>query len=224
MPLSKTKNCWNTIGVWSENLPTCEKLREVIHCRNCNEYIRIGRDVFEKEIPENYISQWTREYAEHQLRKRSKTESVIIFRIANEWLGFPTKYFDEIVESKKIQRVPHYSGKVLLGIINVRGQIRLCFSLRKILGVTKEIDSNQVAGNAIQRNIVVQFEEDSYVFPVDEIQGVYRYEKQEMQAIPTAVNAGISESVDGILRLADKHVSCLNPYRIQGLIEASLNE
>lgn len=215
--------CWNLIGVWSAGVPSCDKLREVIHCRNCNVYIRIGRDVFEKEIPPEYISEWTKEYSKLKIEKRKSKESIIIFRLDNEWFGLPTKYLYEIIENRKIQSVPHYSGNVLLGLINVRGQIRLGFSLKNLLGVKAEPDQLNGNNGAIRRNIVIQFEDDSYVFPVDEISGVYRFDKQEYQEIPSTVNENVACSIDGILNLSGKQISCLNPFRVQELIEGALS-
>lgn len=217
-------SCWNTIGVWSENLPTCDRLRDVVHCRNCDVYIRIGRDVFEKEVPNDYITQWTKEYSELQHLERNKKESVLVFRVANEWFGLPTRCFDEIVESKKIQRVPHYAGKILLGLINVRGEIRLCFSLKMLLGVYQEEKTSSTSISSIQRHIVVHLADEHYVFPVEEIYGVYRFDMTDYQPMPSTVNDNVANSLDGILKLPDRQVSCLNPSHIHSMIEAVMNE
>ena len=36
-------SCWNEIGVWSEQTPSCERLTETTHCQNCDVYSRAGR-------------------------------------------------------------------------------------------------------------------------------------------------------------------------------------
>ena len=223
--LNETKDhCWNTVGVWGHDIPRCERLPEVTHCRNCEIFCLRGRDVFEKEIPEDYVVKWTEEYSAHDDEKKSPDNSVIIFRIIDEWFSLPTYCFDEITKILPIQRIPHYSGSLILGMTNVRGEIKLCFSLNHILGLAVNTSDDKKAeqDSSIKRRIVLQIEGDSFVFPVDEIVGVFRYETSELFDLPDTLYPNAADLAEGVLELPGKMVTCLEPCKLRDLIEGSL--
>ena len=224
MAQSTNEHCWNTLGVWGENIPRCEKLAEVIHCRNCEIYSNRGRDVFEKEIPEEYIVQWTKEYSLQNDEVNPPDISVIIFRIGNEWFSLPTYCFDEIAKILPTQKIPHYKGDLITGLTNVRGEIKLCFSLNHILEIQQgEQPRNNFINDSVMRRIVLTIAGDSFVFSVDEIVGVYRFQKSDLTALPDTLNRQASDISYGVIQLPNKNVTCLEPYKLRDLIEESIS-
>ena len=90
------KDCWNQIGVWSRQAAKCDKLPEVVHCRNCEVYTNAGRQALERRVSEEYSEQWMQTYAQVQSEARRKADSLVAFRLGKEWFGLSTLYFKSI--------------------------------------------------------------------------------------------------------------------------------
>ena len=59
LPIEK---CWKNIGVYGDM--SCTKLSEFIHCRNCPEFTRSGRELFNQNIiTKEQLGEWTRKNA-----------------------------------------------------------------------------------------------------------------------------------------------------------------
>ena len=76
--------CWKTIGVWGSEKPRCPKLEEVIHCRNCDQFTQAGRNLLERELPEEYQSEWGQIFAVKKIDAPVGTVALVIFRIEEE--------------------------------------------------------------------------------------------------------------------------------------------
>ena len=85
-----------------------------------------------RSICTNGPKRWPRRKTRIQRQIRSRC---CIFRLGREWLALPTHVCQEMAEMRPIHTLPHRSGPVLLGLVNIRGSIRLCVSLRELLGL-----------------------------------------------------------------------------------------
>jgi hypothetical protein len=54
---STFNDCWNQIGVTGDR--SCEELKSYMHCHNCPVYSAAGRGLLEREVPPEYLKQWT---------------------------------------------------------------------------------------------------------------------------------------------------------------------
>ena len=61
--------------------------------------------------------------------------SVLIFRLGAESLAFRTRAVAEVTTPRPVHRVPHRSGRILAGLVNLQGQAQLCVSLHGLLGI-----------------------------------------------------------------------------------------
>ena len=61
--------------------------------------------------------------------------SVLIFRLGEEWLAFRTQTVAEVTLPRPVHRIPHRSNSILVGIVNLQGQVQLCVSLHSLLSV-----------------------------------------------------------------------------------------
>ena len=213
--MSQVKNpvattCWRTIGVWGTSTPRCEKLREVVHCRNCEVYWDAGREVFERTLPEGYLDYWTRILSGVPEARSKDTLSIIYFRIAREWFALPSSHFVEVSPMKPVQRIPHQSGKYIIGLVNVGGSIRLCFSLGNMLGVTDQAETQVKKYGVYQRYLVVNINKEDFVFPVDEVGGVYRYASKELAQVPATVEPERAGLLLGMLEIEGNNVACID--------------
>ena len=207
-------SCWNTVGVWGSQAPRCEKLDEVIHCRNCPVYWNAGREVFEKRIPEGYIEQWTRVISSDVEPVSKLSQSIISFRLADEWFSLSTRNFIEVSQIKSIHKIPHQSNDLVLGVVNVGGEVRLCFSLACLLGVANDETKQINLRGVYKRYLVVQIDDSDYVFPVDEVGGVYRYDPEDLKQVPVTIEAEKAELLLGVLDIEGNKIACIDVNKL----------
>ncbi|HEX9872272.1 MAG TPA: chemotaxis protein CheW [Candidatus Tectomicrobia bacterium] len=203
-------DCWNQIGVFGDG--TCPELAKVIHCRNCPVYAAGGRSLLEREPPADYLREWTQALAEAKDEDRAEdTLSVLIFRLGREWLALPTHVCQEVAEMRPIHILPHRSGPVLLGLVNIRGQIRLCVSLRELLGLEPGGDSGRTKNHKNPRCLVViAGDSDHWVLLVDEIHGIQRFHLSAIRDAPVTVAKAAPRLTKGVIDWRDTGVGYLD--------------
>ncbi|MHB8520992.1 MAG: chemotaxis protein CheW [Limisphaerales bacterium] len=201
--------CWSEIGVWGDR--TCPELRGWVHCHNCPVFSRAGRRLFERPPPEDYVQEWTRLLAAERPEEIKEQVSVMVFRLGDEWLALPTQLFREIAENRPIHRIPHRTNKVLLGLVNIRGGLQPCFSLRELLGVP---ESDEHAAEPWRKNgarlAVVEKAGAGWVFPVDEIAGIQRFPQQDLQNLPVTVAKASASFTKGIFTTQNRRIGQLD--------------
>ena len=212
-------DCWNRIGVWGGEKPRCKELDKVIHCVNCKVYSGAGRLLLDRAADQDYIANWSEQLKKEKKKKHENMVSVVVFRIADEWLGLSARLFQEVGEMRVVHRVPHSKTKVLRGLINIRGELHLCVSMGQLLGIEKrgKQGNNPHVGMGA-RMVVVANDTDRYVFPVTEVQGIHRYAPSDLQAVPTTAGQSKSNYLSGVFELNDKHIGQLD----EGLVFSSL--
>jgi chemotaxis-related protein WspD len=176
-----------------------------IHCRNCPIFAAAARSFFERRAPEGYLEEWShwlaestgcglsgdaKEASDEHLRSQDEAASVLIFRLGEEWLAFRTHTVAEVTLPRPVHRVPHRSGLVLTGIVNLQGQVQLCVSLHGLLGAT--------AGPTRSPRLVVLRDTDraeTWAFMVDEVVGVRRVPRSQWRSVPsTLINPAVGFS------------------------------
>ncbi|HBB34361.1 MAG TPA: chemotaxis protein CheW [Cyanobacteria bacterium UBA8803] len=215
-------DCWNQIGVAGDR--SCGELKIVIHCRNCPIYSAAGRGLLEREVPEGYLQQWTDllaqdgsaqlGYPSQGMRIESvQILSVVIFRIADEWLALPAQFFKEVTQPSVIHTLPHLSNQVFLGVVNIRGAILLCASLQALLDLetTAERERDRTINPVVyQRMVVLERQGNSWVFPVDEIHGVHRIHPDELREPPAVISKATATYTKWIVSWRNKTVNYLD--------------
>lgn len=191
---SEFNRCWQQIGVWGNR--TCAELKIVIHCHNCPIFSSAGQQLLEREPPAGYLEEWTELYAQQkdfsEVRQNAPagTLSINVFRLGNEWLALPAYLFQEVTQLSSVHSIPHRTNKVLLGLVNIRGEVQLCISLMAFLRLeATELKLWNEEGNVIyKRMVVVEKEGNRWVFPVDEIYGTHRIHPDEFLNVPATVS------------------------------------
>jgi chemotaxis-related protein WspD len=125
--------CWKAIGIYGD--ASCAQLQQHIHCRNCPVYASAAAQLLDVDPPERYSQDWTAHVAAVPPPAQNETTSVVIFRVAAEWLALPSDVFKEIAADRLIHSLPHRRNGALLGVVNIRGELLVCTSLKHILGV-----------------------------------------------------------------------------------------
>lgn len=205
-------DCWNRIGVWSEARGSCAELSKVIHCRNCPVYASVGRHLLDRQVPEDYVKEWTSVFARIKVEKQEKIHSAFIFRAGGEWLALPAKLIQEVVDMGVIHSLPHRNSTILRGVVNIRGKLELCFSIGAILGIErfdkKEIKVEKYVSPS--RLVVAEQDGERIVFPVSEIYGSFRYAEGMLQPLPVTVSGSRAAFTRGILCVEDFDVGLLD--------------
>jgi chemotaxis-related protein WspD len=183
------ENCWKRIGVWGQEEPRCPILQQVIHCRNCEVFTRAGRNLLERSLPADYEHEWAQVFAIEKKEEVHGTISVFIFRIAQHWFALPAQLLEEAITPQPFHTVPHRNNGILLGVINVHGEIQLCVSLQYLLELGSGVEQPKNTRNRTiyKRMIVVNKDERRWVFPVDEIHGIHKVHPQIFQNVPVTV-------------------------------------
>ena len=182
------ENCFKRIGVWGQEGPRCPILKQVIHCQNCEVFTRVGRNLLERGLPGSYEDEWTQVLAEKKEEEAPGTVPVLIFRIAKQWFALPAQLLEEVITPQPLHTVPHRDNPVLMGVINVHGEIQLCVSLKELLDLENNVrEKEQEERSTYKRLIVVNKDENRWVFPVDQIHGIHRVHPKIFENVPVTV-------------------------------------
>ena len=92
--------------------------------------------------------------------------------------------FREIINPRSVHQIPHRSNDVLLGLTNVHGELQLCFSLKALTG---NEDAEQT-DESEAKMLVIQSVGECWVFPVDQVLGVFRCNEGDEQNVPVTVS------------------------------------
>ena len=169
-----------------------------MHCRNCPVQRGVAAELLAHDVPGDYIAQWTEHVARPARQVESNTASAIIFRIGTEWLALPAAAIQEVSNLKPIHRVPHRTSGVVLGVVNVRGELLTCASLARVFGLEHEAErspasanpSNPSASSALfarKRLLVIRRKDLRAACPVDYVEGMHRYAPAALSAVPATV-------------------------------------
>lgn len=199
-------DCWNKIGVGGD--ASCPELRQYVHCRNCPVYSAAAKALLRRELPEGYLQDATTYFAQKISAEEDDTHSIVIFRIGSEWMALPTNAFQEVADNCPLHSLPHHRGGALLGLANVRGELLLCASLAKLLGV--EEDSPAKQGAASRHMLVIRHKGWRLIFPVDEVHGTHRYSRRELKKIPETLSKAQTAYTKATLTWRNLTVGCLD--------------
>jgi chemotaxis-related protein WspD len=209
LALTVVNDCWNKIGVRGDS--SCPELEKHIHCRNCPIHAAAAAGLLDRELPTGHLSEWTRHVAQEKPATEDDSQSLVVFRIGAEWLALPTIVFKEIVGVRPVHSLPHRRNGVVLGLVNIRGELLVCVSLRQILRLDEtaepKLDKRQVND---PRLLVMQYEGGSAVCPVDEVFGVQRFHLREKMAVPATSSKAATTYTQAVLSWRLKSVGLLD--------------
>jgi chemotaxis-related protein WspD len=199
-------SCWNDIGVKGDL--SCQQLKAVIHCYNCQVYLETGRSLFNREVPIEYLEDWTMIVSQSATKEIQATISLMIFRIGQELLALPVSCLQEIVVPTIVHRLPHRSNQLFLGLTNIRGETLVCISLAHLLSLN--VDPDLAAKELCQRMIVAGNAEFRWVFPVDEVFGVHRFASQQLNQAPVVITKATETYTQYVLNWQGQKVNFLD--------------
>jgi chemotaxis-related protein WspD len=208
--------CWNEIGV--QGNATCAELQQVIHCRNCPAYSKAGLQLLDRPLLPDYRRAWTERFAQKKQIASPARHSALLFRINAEWLALPTPAFQEVAERRPVHSLPHRRQGIVLGLVNVRGELLICVSLDQLLGSARS-PVRETARTTYDRLLVAKWDGYRFVFPADEVRGILRFQTPELQEPPATLAKSRLSYTQGILHWQGRTVGLLDA----DLLFSSLN-
>jgi chemotaxis-related protein WspD len=208
----KIDDCWNRIGIWRSGKEKCPELDIVTHCRNCLVFSRTGRKLLRTPPPEGYRSECTKVLATKKEIKSLNVKTAFVFRTGNDWLALPSHMIREVVNMGQIHSLPNITSKVLRGLVNIHGQLQICVSIGRVLGIEKRTkNEEELAPEYIspERLVVVQQKNHLVAFPVSEVKGIIHYTTDMVKDPPVTVSGSKAVYTEGILQLEGKDIGLL---------------
>jgi chemotaxis-related protein WspD len=243
LPVLTQSDCWNRIGVWGDQ--SCPELIAAVHCQNCPVFAAAGRRFLDAPPPGNYLEEWTERLIAPMEKTAGDLQSVLIFRLGEEWLALRVQVLLEVTGVRPVHPVPHRAG-LLAGLVNIRGELQLCIHLAQLLGIRageRETVGSRSEGpsrtpspppappsqggggggeGAPPRMLVVEGEGSRWVFPVDEVDQVYRFSPEELTGAPATLARSAARLTRAVLTWRERSIGYLDEERLFRVLRARI--
>jgi len=221
LPVLAHTDCWNRIGVWGDR--SCPELIPTVHCHNCPVFAAAGRRFLDTPPPEGYLAEWTERLIAPVEETATDLQSALIFRLGEEWLALRVQALLEVTNPRPVHRVPHRAG-LLAGLVNIRGELHLCVHLARLLGLKApgpgELSPDDAGTKA--RLIVVESEAGRWVFPVDEVDQVYRFAPAELTGAPATLARSAGRLTRAVFAWRERSIGFLDDVRLFDVLRARI--
>lgn len=221
--MSATELCWRRVGVWGDL--SCPELGDLGHCHNCDRFSLAGQRLLHREIPEDYYKGAESEFPAPATTSRREVLTFLVFRIQREYYGLPASSIIEIVDRRRVHTLPHAHSSIVKGLVNIRGELLVCFSLSRLLRLEARTEEARSKHTTFERLLVTQGDSGRFVIPVSEVDGLHRVAVGLMTGAPATVARSSAPFTDSIIDWnpasrkveSGRHsvqVSLLNPGRL----------
>jgi chemotaxis-related protein WspD len=181
-------DCWNRIGVAGDG--SCPELVPHVHCRNCPVFAGAARRFLDRPAPEGYLAEWAAFLAAPEATPDTEDVSLLVFRLGEEWLALATKAIVEVATPLPAHRIPHRSNEILVGMVNLRGQLHLLVSLRSLIGAERtghDRETTAEDGPDNPRLIVAALGGKTWLFEAEQVVGVRRFPQSRLGGVPSTL-------------------------------------
>lgn len=181
-----------------------------------------GSRLLNRMQPPGYGIEWLETLKTKPAEDFPSGHSVVIFRIANEWLALPSHSILEITHSSHIHKLPHTNSPILLGISNVHGELLITISMQTFLDLpapTKPIEEN---AQQSARSIVLEKNKEAILFPVHEIHGITFIPPTSIAPPPLSTSKAGKNFFIGIFSLNNTLIGLLDDSAIMDAINLTL--
>lgn len=210
-------DCWNSIGVKGDR--SCPKLREVIHCHNCEVFADAARAFLDRPAPAGYLAEVTESFSAANEGKPAPSVSAVVFEVGDQLLAIDTKAVVEVTSPRRAHRVGHRNGRIFSGIVNVHGQLELCCSLSGLL----QIDASaSEAASSSARMLLVEHDGLRWSFEVAAVHGVHRFEAADVSPVPATSQQDAASYMQSVLRFGERRAGKLDLDKTFRALESSL--
>lgn len=181
-----------------------------------------GSNLLNRPQPEGYGLEWLESLKTKPTEDFPSGQSLLIFRIANEWLALPSASIKEVTHCAYIHKLPHTHSPVLLGISNIHGELLITVSMQAFLELPNISSKSNDSENSCQfsRYIVLEKNKDTLVFSVNEILGLTLIEPNALEPPPLSTSKAGKNYFVGVFSLNDQLIGLLD----ESLIMETINQ
>jgi chemotaxis-related protein WspD len=200
--------CWNQIGVHGDG--SCPELAKAIRCRNCPVYAEAGTRLLDRPPPPGYRRERTEHFARGRRPLAPRRDSAVLFRLPTGWFALPATAFVEIAEQRSVHALPHRKGGIVLGLVNIRGELMICVSLEGLL----RADQHPAGPAPVQRSrrlLVTEWQGSRWVLAVCQVFGIHRFEANDLRESPATLGGPGLSLTQGVLLWQNQSVGLLDP-------------
>jgi chemotaxis-related protein WspD len=235
--VTRIDDCWNRIGTRGDG--SCPKLAEHSRCLNCPVFEDAAARLLDRPVGDMELGQsaasvpnaLSREPASAALNEpvavetsanSGATQSALVFRIAEEWLGLPTAALRQVDDIRPIHSLPHRRNRVVLGLVNIRGALTGAATLGELLHLDRTVSGKYESSNGYARMLVAAHRGEPVAFPVDEVEGVVRFPANSLLPVPTTLAHASASHARGVLAWRDRTIGLLDTDRVFESLARSL--
>jgi chemotaxis-related protein WspD len=148
----------------------------------------------------------------------SDNTSFFVFRLDREWFALTAKCFTKVLPPRRIHLIPHRSGIILRGLVNVDGELKLAVDFHALLQINSASPLSQAG-----RMAAIEWKEQTWVFFTDEVIGIFRKDKLGIENMPAdAAVPFLSGFLKGIAHLENKGIWVLDEKLIFSALKGIL--
>ncbi len=114
------------------------------------------------------------------------------FKIAGEEYAIPVMEVQEVIKPQMVTPIPLAQDEIR-GLINLRGQIVTCLSLRRLFKQDDDLEKDYM-------NIIVKGDDGLFSLVVDEVTDIIDIEKSSLESAPDTINPNLKKYVDNIYK------------------------
>ncbi len=167
-------------------------------------------DLLDRHPSEDYLQGWTQALKKSAVVEEKKDMlSVVVFRLAHEWLAMKTRVFKSVILHRQIHCIPHRTEKFLMGVVNLDGELQLCVALHELLGIEYSMSRSRHASHD-DRMIAIAQNKELWVFPVDEVEGIHLWDLSMLENAPVNIAKSASNYLKGIMLMKEKSIGLLD--------------
>jgi chemotaxis-related protein WspD len=218
-PAAGISACWNQIGVHGNS--SCPELQKFIRCRNCPVYSNAAVQLLDRPLLPQCRNEWTRYFAQPKQLPTPAKASALVFRISGEWFALPTHALQEVADHRTVHSLPHRQYGLVLGLVNIRGELLICVSLGHLLGLERTSTAHAVRQKC-DRLLVTGWDGNRLVFPAEEVRGIHRFQTSELKEPPATLAKSNSSYTQGLLSSAGRTIGLLDAERLFSALNRSL--
>ncbi len=207
-------DCWNRAGTFGDR--SCARLDEVENCRRCPVRAEGAERLFARPLAAGWLAENTALVAAPQVLREAGRQSAMVLRSGGEWYALGTGFFDQIAPAGPVHSLPHRRGSALLGLTTVRGQLLLCVSLARMLGLPAE------APGAGLRHGVVQLGGGPVALVLEEAAGTVRFDPAGLTARPATLAQAAAALTTGLIPWQQHMAALIEPDLLRAAIERVL--
>ncbi|GAB4071535.1 purine-binding chemotaxis protein CheW [Ancylobacter sonchi] len=154
--------------------------------------------LLDRALPPGYREEWARYFAEVPDEEAAAEASevaerrILVFRLADEWLALPAGLVQEITEPRPRHTLPHRRDQLVLGVVNIRGELLVEISFAALIGLGEAEGEAESRITAFPRLVVLGHDRRRVAFRVDEVHGLHQHAARDVLALPATIGKAAS--------------------------------